>query len=372
MRKPMSGAIWGLILGIAVAIVLQQQGIWPLDKITVFLVPGAVGLIGVIITTVGRSGGAATLTIAVVITGAATAYGATGLGGIEAQGFLNGGCTVDALSDVDFTTVDDTSKRDPFEIDPDGGLSWIATSPSVFDDYPWEIWVDVGGFPLTIDFNDNENNDDGDQDSEGDVANVAEEAEATGIPIGQLRGVFEVGGFASTCDGLAFVKLTSDPLETIIAKTAAAIALLALIMLIRAFLSSRPPAAPPTANGGNGGVDDFGTGDHGESAGDHDLDGDVDADDFGGAAADDGESIATAIAAGSLASEFVRDDILKENLTEADREELIDSVLEMKPDQEPPPLPSDGAPEEPSDASGPTEEPKGDSEPEEPLPGLED
>ena len=47
MRKPLSGALWGIVLGLAVAVILQQQGIWPLDKLTVFLLPGAIGLIGI-------------------------------------------------------------------------------------------------------------------------------------------------------------------------------------------------------------------------------------------------------------------------------------------------------------------------------------
>lgn len=269
MSRPLAGAIWGLILGIAIAVVLQQQGIWPLDQITVFLLPGAVGLIGVVITTVGRSGSAVTLTIAVVITGAATAYGAIGLGELGAHGYLDGGCTVDAFSDVDDTTVDDTSKGDPFVIDPDGGLFWIAMSPEVFDDYEWEIWVDVGGFPWIIDYVEEQNNDGGSQTNSGDVANVTLAAEEEGIPIGQLRGVFEVGGFAATCEGLAFVTLEADLLETIIAKVAAAIAALALIMLLRAALSGRLGGGSPAPANGGGGL-----------PGDANLDGNVDLSDF--------------------------------------------------------------------------------------------
>ncbi len=153
--------------------------------------------------------------------------------------------------------MDDTSKQDPFEIDPDGGLSWVATSPTVFDDYPWEIWVDVGGFPVTIDSEVSQDNDGGSQINDGDVPNVTEYAEARNIPIGQLRGVFEVGGFAASCDGLAFVKFTADPLETILAKAAAALAAIALLMLLRAALAGRGGGAVPGGTPGTE-LDDIG------------------------------------------------------------------------------------------------------------------
>ena len=59
MRQPLSGGLWGIALGLAIGIILQQQGVWPPDKITIALVPGALGAIGIIITSVGRSGGPA-------------------------------------------------------------------------------------------------------------------------------------------------------------------------------------------------------------------------------------------------------------------------------------------------------------------------
>ena len=284
MNRTLSGAIWGLVLGVAVAVVLQQQGIWPLDKITVFLLPGAIGLIVIVITRIGRSGGTATLVVAVVITGAATAYGATGIGDINQFGRLEGGCTVTATSAVDsISSPADTSRSRPFVIDPQGGLSWRATSPSVFDDYPWEIWVELGGSAVPIDGELSQNNDAGDTENSGNVANAEEYGESRGIPVSQLRGVFMVGGFASVCDGFGFVTLEAELLETIIAKVAAAIALLALIMVIRAIIVGRSAAAAAAAAGGGGGapgteLDDIGGAS--ASAGDANLDGEVDAGDF--------------------------------------------------------------------------------------------
>ncbi|MDX1468840.1 MAG: hypothetical protein R3258_05825, partial [Acidimicrobiia bacterium] len=215
MRKPVSGGIWGIILGIAVALVLQQQGIWPLDKLGLFLLPGLIGLIGVLITSLGRAGATAPLAIMLVITLGLAAYGATGFGDMNEVGELNGGCTVQATSAVDSTIVTDTSRMDPFDIDPRGSLSWMAKSGSVFDDYPWRIYVEIGGSEITIDEEASEDNDAGDTENSDTVANVEEYGESRGIPVSQLRGIYKVGGFASVCNGFGFVNILSEPLESL-------------------------------------------------------------------------------------------------------------------------------------------------------------
>ncbi len=273
MRQPLSGGLWGIALGLAIGIILQQQGVWPPDKITIALVPGALGAIGIIITSVGRSGGTTALTVAIVIVAPLTAYGATGLGEIGETGQLNGGCTAKATSAVDsINSPVDTSRGDPFVIDPERGLSWEATSGgSVFDDYPWEIWVEVAGVAIPIDGEESENNDEGDTENSGDVSNVQEYGESKGLPVSQLRGVFMVGGFASICDGFGFVTLQAGLFETIISQIALALAVLALVMLIRAYLRSRPQGPVP-ANGPSGG--------NGFDRGDMDGDGNIDLDDM--------------------------------------------------------------------------------------------
>ena len=72
---------------------LQQQGIWPLDKLGVFLLPGLIGLIGVLLTSAGREGPTGPVAIMLVVTLGLTAYGATGLGAINEVGQFDGGCT---------------------------------------------------------------------------------------------------------------------------------------------------------------------------------------------------------------------------------------------------------------------------------------
>jgi hypothetical protein len=244
MRRPLTGASLGIVLGLALAVLMQQHGIWPLDKLAVFLLPAITGLLGLLATTVGRVGDtwSATTVIALVLTLGMAVWGLTGVTEIGENGQLNGGCTVEAVSDIDETVVTDTSRGNPFTIDPDGGLSWVATSPGPIQDHTWEIWVDVGGFPVTIESGE-EPNTDGDLDNTGDEPEVTEYAEEEGIPIDELRGVVEVGGDIAgdggACDGFAFVELTSGPFETTTAKAALAVAILALIGLLTAALTGR-------------------------------------------------------------------------------------------------------------------------------------
>lgn len=233
--KPFTGAILGVLLGLAVGVILQQQGVWPLDRLTVFFLPSIFGLLGLLLLSMGKEASATTLILALIVLVPMAVWGALAFGGLNEQGKLDGGCEVQAQSTVpDSTVVTDTSKQDPFLIDPQGGLQWAATSPVVFADYDWRIWVEVGGFPVTIESETNQNNDGGSQINAGDVDNITEYANSKGIPIDQLRGVFKVGGDASSkaCQGFAFVTITADPFETLISQIALAIAIIAIILII--------------------------------------------------------------------------------------------------------------------------------------------
>ena len=238
--RPMTGAILGIIIGLAVAAILQQQGVWPLDKLTVFQLPAATGIIGIVMTSVGRSGAPASMTIALIITIPMAAWGATGFTTLNEVGQLNGGCQVQAQTSVpDTTIVIDSSKQDPFLIDPNGSLIWSATSPVVFMDYDWDLWVEIGGFQVPLDSG-HEGNEGGSQGNGGDVPNVTQYAQARGIDISQLRGVYKVGGQAAdTCAGFGFVELIADPLETAASKIALAVAILATIILLLVTLTGR-------------------------------------------------------------------------------------------------------------------------------------
>lgn len=261
MRRPLSGALVGILFGLAAAIILQQHGLWPLDRLTVFLLPGLVGLVAILMTSMGRQGSEGTLVVALIITIALVGWGALGLGEVNETGQINGGCGVVAASDIDATKVTDTRRGDPFQIDPDGGLTWEATSPSVFMDYPWEIWTEIGGFEVTLDSEDSEPNEDEALQNGGDLSHVTAYAESRGIDVDEIRGVFIVGGeAANTCDGFGFVSIVAEPFETLASKIAAVVALLALLGLFLLALTRGPRPGGGSIEAGTGSRDATGSG----------------------------------------------------------------------------------------------------------------
>jgi hypothetical protein len=237
--RPWSGFFLGALLGLSVAVILQQAGIWPLDRLAVFGSTGLFGLIGIFMASTGRDRvGTFNTIVPLVLAVALLGWGATGIAEMNETGQINGGCTVEATSSVDSTVVTDTSRQDPFEVDPDGSLSWVAASPAPITNHFWEIYVDVGGFPVVIASNDEaEPNLDEDTENTGDVpdvsAYIAEVSEAAGL---ELDGVFEVGGDiegdGGACDGFGFVELTAEPFSTLVSQIAAGVGLLALIALL--------------------------------------------------------------------------------------------------------------------------------------------
>ncbi len=235
--RPWSGLLLGLLLGLSIAVVLQQAGVWPLDRLLVFGSAGLFGLIGILLAGWGRERVSAVSTILPLLLAIGMiAWGATGIAELDESGELNGGCTVEAHSDVDSTIVTDTTRGNPFEVDPEGGLSWIATSPAPIMNHTWEIWVDFGGFQIVV-ADGGDPNTAGDQENQGDVPDVSEYVEeVTEVSGQQIRGVFEVGGDIAgeggECDGFAFVTLTADPVSTLPSRIAAVLGLIALISLI--------------------------------------------------------------------------------------------------------------------------------------------
>ena len=230
--RPLTAMFMGLIVGLALAVILQQGGVWPLDKLTTFLLPGLVALIFVLLSRIRRTASAVSLIVALILLIAPVAYGLTGIGEVGESGQLNGGCTVDVFSDLDTTVVTDTSRSNPFDIDPDGGLSWFASSPGPITDHEWEIWVVIGGFEWVV-ADGGDPNSDLDATNEGDEPTVRGYVEDLGFRAGdQIRGVYEVGGFidgeGGSCDGFGFVKIEGGFFGTIASWVALALGLLAL------------------------------------------------------------------------------------------------------------------------------------------------
>lgn len=232
LRKPLSGAVLGALIGVCVAVVLARQGIWPADQLTLFLLPALTGGLGALALSWGREGSNVTLVIALSILIPMAVWGALGFGEVDQSGELNGGCTVEAASESDTTTVTDTSRGDPFEIDPNGGLAWRATSPEVFSDYRWELGVVLGGIPVPLE-SDTEANDDGATENGGVVPDIGAYASERGIDLDLYVGVYEVAGSAATCDGFAFVEILGEGVDPV---TIIALALLLILLVILGIL----------------------------------------------------------------------------------------------------------------------------------------
>jgi hypothetical protein len=238
----------GLIVGLGAAVLLQQAGVWPLDKLTTFLLPGLLALIFILLSRLRRVATYPALAIALLLAIPPIAYGVTGIGEIGSSGELNGGCSVEAASDLDTTVVTDTSHSNPFDIDPDGGLSWLASSPGPITDHEWEIWVVIGGFEYVV-ADGAESNSDMNTTNDGDVPDVTGYVEDLGFRAGdQIRGVYEVGGFidgeGGACDGFGFVRIEGGFLGTIASWVALIVALIALaVFSLIAFTERYRPVA---------------------------------------------------------------------------------------------------------------------------------
>lgn len=55
--RPVRGAVGGIITGLALALVLQQAGIWPLDTLSLYVLPVALAAVGYIIGRAAPFGG---------------------------------------------------------------------------------------------------------------------------------------------------------------------------------------------------------------------------------------------------------------------------------------------------------------------------
>lgn len=246
--RPITAMFMGLIVGLGAAVLLQQAGVWPLDKLTTFLLPGLLALIFILLSRLRRVATYTALAIALLLAIPPIAYGVTGIGEIGSSGELNGGCSVEAASDLDTTVVTDTSRSNPFDIDPDGGLSWLASSPGPITDHEWEIWVAIGGFEYVV-ADGAESNSDMNTTNDGDVSDVRGYVEDLGFRAGdQIQGVYEVGGFidgeGGACDGFGFVRIEGGFLGTIASWVALIVALIALaVFSLIAFTERYRPVA---------------------------------------------------------------------------------------------------------------------------------
>ena len=161
---------------------------------------------------------------------------------------LEGGCTVNATSDLDQTTMTDATRGNPFEVDPEGTISWVATSPGPIMDHTWVINVDIGGFGVPV-ARGGDPNTAGTETSEGErsIPELVEDAEASGVPnaqlLGSLRGIYRVFGSiegTASCSGDGYVLIVGNPLTELVGQVAAGMTVLGAAMVIGAGVKKRP------------------------------------------------------------------------------------------------------------------------------------
>ncbi len=264
--KPLTGTILGAIAGIFLVVIIQQAGIWPLDRMLTFGAMGIMALIGFVLTK-GGAGGTVAKIIAMIIIVVFVAVGALGATEAGQAGYLDGGCTVTAFSDVDaIPGPEATSKSAPFDLIPTGFLSWDGTTPGPIENHHWEIWVDVAGFPYLAAAGGSPNDGKSQQESgDVDLLPYAEDVEAI-LGTSDIGGIYEVGGFidgdGGYCEGLGFVRFPSSLLQGPIALGALVVLVVILIIILlvgrsvrRVMITTSNGAAPPPDLPGGGQAD---------------------------------------------------------------------------------------------------------------------
>lgn len=158
---------------------------------------------------------------------------------------LEGGCTVSASSDLDSTSVVDASQGDPFDIDPEGSISWNANSPGPITNHTWVINVELGGIDIPVaDGGDPNTGESTSSVGSRSLPEIIEDVTARGAAgaglLEDLSGVFhvsgEISGEGGACSGDAYVRILGNPLANPIGQAgAAATGVGALVTILSAF-----------------------------------------------------------------------------------------------------------------------------------------
>ena len=171
---------------------------------------------------------------AILAAGIATAVLA--LAGPALGQHIDGGCTVTATASPNgdiMGTPAEATRSNPFEIDPDGTISYIATSLGAIMDHTWRIRVDIAGFKITV-ASGGDPNEGGTVESIGtvDVRREIEEIKQENPSLPEIRGIYlvsgDIRGDGGTCTGSAYVRVLGSPLDSIVGQVAAVIGLIAL------------------------------------------------------------------------------------------------------------------------------------------------
>jgi hypothetical protein len=161
---------------------------------------------------------------------------------------LAGGCTVQAVTPLDSTIMLDASRSDPFLVDPEGSISWSATSPQAIKNHTWVINVEVGGLGIPV-ARGGDANADGTVVSAGtrSIPELIAAAEAQGVAganlLAGMRGIYRVFGSihgeGGTCSGDAYIKIVGNPLAETPGQVGAVVAAVGLAATLGAGVAKK-------------------------------------------------------------------------------------------------------------------------------------
>lgn len=281
--------VLGAVAGLCLALLLQQAGLVPLDRLSAFGLPAVMaGAAFVMVVVRTRFARTVTEWIAIIIIVLLLIVAAMGIPALAAadgelgggSGFLkgSGNCTVEASSDLEsLRGVPSMNRSDPFDVDPDGAVTWTAMSNPLID-HTWRLYVHAAGFRIPIE-NGGDPNPAGDPDN-GDTTQVRPYAdEVAGVIGGDLVGIFLVSGDITaqqggSCEGQAWVRIEGGALSNLVGQGSLVLLVLLLVIIViivvrmqRTIVDEVVHRSTVAGDGGPGGppddnpLDDIGGGD---------------------------------------------------------------------------------------------------------------
>lgn len=156
--RPILGTGSGLLIGLGLGLLGQQFGLWPPDALALVVVPSALALAGNAWgrwAPVGRRrwwkaqptwpANTATTIMALLL-----AVGIASEWRTPPSGSLSPECSLLASSGRDTTTVNDTSRTNPFAIDPGGTLVLDSVMERAPGEGAWHIWLEIAGLRIPV------------------------------------------------------------------------------------------------------------------------------------------------------------------------------------------------------------------------------
>ncbi|WP_061965387.1 hypothetical protein [Demequina aurantiaca] len=147
--KPVTGAIFGFLLGIVMVALLWQLGILPPDRLVVFGIVAIVMMVSTFALTQRVSLVRKRFVVVVVFAALFGGVGLTGIPEFVGGGSISDGCTIEASSSLsDTTSPADTSATAPFKAALSDDVPWTMTTSAVVTTGTNAAGLKVAGFEI--------------------------------------------------------------------------------------------------------------------------------------------------------------------------------------------------------------------------------